>query len=113
MDDKDLEKLKKISDADADIRKIDEVLQDMSAFHKKANYVFENIDKKIEYKKYIVALKTAKGMHENLQFRELPFARKIKVFQMLREAITVYKAEIAIEEVSKIAKSTTGETNND
>ena len=113
MNNKDLENLKKLSDADEDIRQINEPLQDMSAFHKKANSVFEKIDKKIEYKKYIVALKTAKGMHGNLQFRELPFARKIKVFQMLREAITLYKAEITIDEVSNITKDTKGEAADD
>lgn len=113
MNDKDLENLKKLFDADDDIRQINELSQDMSAFHKKANSIFEKIDKKIEYKKYIVALKTAKGMHGNLQFRELTFAGKINVLQMLREAITLYKADMAIEEASNITKNTTGETKND
>lgn len=113
MDNNDLEKLKKISDANEDIEQINELLQNMSAFRKRANSLYEKIDKNIEYKKYIFTLKTAKGMHGNMQFSELPFVGKINVFQMLREAITLYKADIAIEEVSSIAKSTKGETHND
>ena len=38
---------------------------------------------------------------------------KIKVFQMLREAITAYKTELSIEELSDIKKSMTGEQEND
>ena len=112
MNNKDLENLKKLSDADEDIRQINELLQDMSAFRKRANSLFEKIDNNIEYKQYIVILKTAKKMNGNLPFKELKFAIKIQVFQMLREAITLYKADIAVDEVSNIAKNTTGETGN-
>ena len=113
MDNKDLEKLKKLADANNDIGKINDLLNDMSQFNRKANSLFENIDKNSDYKKYIIALKSAKGMNGNLQFKELPFIEKIRVFQMLREAITAYKTEVSIEELSHIKKSLTGEQEND
>ena len=47
MDIKDLEKLKKIADANDDIEKINELLQNMSEFRKKSNALFEKIDKKV------------------------------------------------------------------
>ena len=40
MDIKDLEKLKKIADANDDIEKINELLQNMSEFRKKSNALF-------------------------------------------------------------------------
>ena len=52
-------------------------------------------------------------MNGNLQFKELHFIEKIKVFQMLREAITAYKNELSLEELSDITKSITGEQKND
>lgn len=113
MDIKDIEKLKKIADANKDIDIINELLQDMSKFRKKANSLFEKIDKNIDYKKYIIALKSAKGMNGNLQFKDLHFMGQIKVFQMFREAITMYKNELSIEELSDISKSMTGEQEND
>lgn len=113
MDNKDLEKLKKLADANNDIGKINDLLNDMSQFNRKANSLFENIDKNSDYKKYIIVLKSAKGMNGNLQFKELPFIEKIRVFQMLREAITAYKIEVSIEELSHIKKSLTGEQEND
>ena len=109
MDIKDIEKLKKIADANHDIQKINDLLNDMSQFNKKANSVFDKIDKNSDYKKHIIALKSAKGMNGNLQFKELHFIEKIKVFQMLREAITAYKNELSLEELSDITKSITGE----
>ena len=60
MDIKDIEKLKKIADANHDIQKINDLLNDMSQFNKKANSVFDKIDKNSDYKKYIIALKSAK-----------------------------------------------------
>ena len=45
MDIKDIEKLKKIADANNDIQKINDLLNDMSQFNKKANSVFDKIDK--------------------------------------------------------------------
>lgn len=113
MDIKDIEKLKKIADANNDIQKINDLLNDMSQFNKKANSVFDKIDKNSDYKKHVIALKSAKGMDGNLQFKELHFIEKIKVFQMLREAITAYKTELSIEELSDIKKSMTGEQEND
>ena len=90
MEIKDLEKLKKIADANDDIEKINELLQNMSEFRKKS-----------------------KGMDGNLQFKELRLIGKIKVFQMFREAITTYKDKLSIEELSDIKKSITGEQEND
>ena len=113
MDIKDIEKMKKIADANNDIQKINDLLNDMSQFNKKANSVFDKIDKNSDYKKYVIALKLAKGRDGNLQFKELHFIEKIKVFQMLREAITAYKTELSIEELSDIKKNMTGEQEND
>ena len=47
MEIKDLEKLKKIADANDDIEKINELLQNMSEFRKKSNALFEKIDKNV------------------------------------------------------------------
>ena len=54
MDIKDIEKLKKIADANNDIQKINDLLNDMSQFNKKANSVFDKIDKNSDYKKYVM-----------------------------------------------------------
>ena len=113
MEIKDLEKLKKIADVNDDIEKINELLQNMSEFRKKSNALFEKIDKNVDYKMYINALKKSKGMDGNLQFKELRLIGKIKVFQMFREAITTYKDKLSIEELSDIKKSITGEQEND
>ena len=45
----DIEKAKKILDADDDIRKIEEILCDSTLFHRKADHLYDELSKKIDY----------------------------------------------------------------
>lgn len=84
---------KKIRDANSDISKINEVLADMSAFHHKADDLYNELSKNLDYSPYIVSAKIAKGMMGNILFRDLKYYQKRNVFTMIREAITAYVAK--------------------
>ena len=99
---------KKIRDANSDISKINEVLADMSAFHHKADDLYNELSKNLDYSPYIVSAKIAKGMMGNKSFKQLSHQDKRNVFVMMREAITAY---IAKELTDKIRGDENGERN--
>lgn len=95
---KEAEKIKKIADAKKDIDKINEVLSDTSlSFHKKANMVYEDIVKNIDYAPYIGAGKLGANMVGNIPFSQLDFNTKRKALRIIRTAITSYATVTATE----------------
>ena len=99
---------KKLKDANSDIDKINEILDDTSLFHHKADDLYNELSKNTDYEPYIFAAKTAKGMIGNIPFRDLKHYQKRNVFAMIREAITTY---IAKELTDKIRGDENGERN--
>ena len=99
---------KKLKDANSDIDKINEILDDTSLFHHKADDLYNELSKNTDYAPYIFAAKTAKGMIGNIPFRDLKHYQKRNVFAMIREAITTY---IAKELTDKIRGDENGERN--
>ena len=84
---------KKMKDAETDIKKITDILSDASAFHHKADDLYNELSKNTDYAPYIFAEKTAKGMLGNIPFRDLKHYQKRNVFVMIRDAITTYVAK--------------------
>ena len=85
-----IDKAKKIKDANDDIKKIDDILNDSTSFHHKADNLYEELVKNLDYSKYIMAAKIAKGMAGKIPFKQLPFLKKRNVFAMIRESISAY-----------------------
>ena len=85
-----IDKAKKIKDANDDIKKIDDILNDSTSFHHKADNLYEELVKNLDYSKYIMAAKIAKGMAGKIPFKQLPFLQKRNVFAMIRESISAY-----------------------
>lgn len=85
-----IDKAKKIKDANDDIKKIDDILNDSASFHHKADTLYEELVKNLDYSKYIMAAKIAKGMSGKIPFKQLPFLQKRNVFAMIRESISAY-----------------------
>ena len=85
-----VDKAKKIKDANDDIKKIDDILNDSTSFHHKADNLYEELVKNLDYSKYIMAAKIAKGMAGKIPFKQLPFLQKRNVFIMIRESISAY-----------------------
>ena len=63
-----IDKAKKIKDANDDIKKIDDILNDSTSFHHKADNLYEELVKNLDYSKYIMAAKIAKGMAGKIPF---------------------------------------------
>lgn len=99
---------KKMKEANSDIEKINEILDDTSLFHHKADDLYNELSKNFDYATYIFAAKSAKGMLGNIPFRDLKHYQKRNVFAMIREAITTY---IAKELTDKIRGDENGERN--
>ena len=85
-----IDKAKKTKDANDDIKKIDDILNDSTSFHHKADNLYEELVKNLDYSKYIMAAKIAKGMAGKIPFKQLPFLQKRNVFAMIRESISAY-----------------------
>lgn len=85
-----VDKAKKIKDANNDIKKIDDILNDATLFHHKANSLYEELAKNLDYSKYIMEAKIAKRMAGKLSFKQLNFLQKRNVFVMIRESISTY-----------------------
>lgn len=85
-----IDKAKKIKDANDDIKKIDDILNDSTSFHHKADSLYDELVKNLDYSKYIMAAKIAKGMAGKIPFKQLPFLQKRNVFVMIRESISAY-----------------------
>ena len=100
--------VKKMKDAKIDIGKINEILADASAFHHKADDLFDELNKNLDYSPYIISAKIEKGMMGNKSFKQLSHQDKRNVFVMIREAITTY---IAKELTDKIREEKNGERN--
>jgi len=88
-----IELAKKLTDANVDIKKIEKVLNDVSAFNYKADELYEELSKNTDYALYISLAKLAKKMNGNRQFRELNYFQKRKVLVMIKEAIKAYIAK--------------------
>ena len=100
--------VKKMNDAQSDINKINEILADVTYFRHKADDLFDELNKNLDYSPYIVSAKIAKGMMGNILFRDLKYYQKRNVFTMIREAITAY---VAKELTDKIRGDENGERN--
>lgn len=85
-----IDKVKKIKDANNDIKKIDDILNDANSFHHKADSLYDELVKNLDYSKYIMAAKIAKGMAGKIPFKQLPFLQKRNVLAMIRESISAY-----------------------
>ena len=85
-----IDKAKKIKDANDDIKKIDDILNDSTSFHHNADSLYDELVKNLDYSKYIMAAKIAKGMAGKIPFKQLPFLQKRNVFAMIRESISAY-----------------------
>ena len=84
---------KKMKDAESDIEKINDILADVTLFRRKADDLFEVLNKNLDYFPYIISAKIAKGMAGNKYFNQLSYQNKRTVFVMIREAITTYVAK--------------------
>lgn len=85
-----VDKSKKIKDANNDIEKIDDILNNATLFHHNANSLYEELIKNLDYSKYIMAKKVAKGMVGKIPFKQLSFLQKRNVFAMIRESISAF-----------------------
>ena len=85
-----VDKSKKIKDANNDIEKIDDILNNATLFHHNANSLYEELIKNLDYSKYIMAAKVAKGMVGKIPFKQLSFLQKRNVFAMIRESISAF-----------------------
>lgn len=85
-----VDKAKKIKDANNDIKKIDDILNNTILFRHDANFLYEELIKNPDYSKYIMAAKVAKGMGGKTPFIQLSFLQKRNVFVMIRESISAY-----------------------
>ena len=85
-----VDKSKKIKDANNDIEKIDDILNNATLFHHNANSLYEELIKNLDYSKYIMAAKVAKGMVGKIPFKQLSFLQKRNVFAMIRESISTF-----------------------
>lgn len=99
---------KKMKDANSDIDKINEILADVTYFHHKADDLFDELNKNLDYSPYIISAKIAKGMMGNKSFKQLSHQDKRNVFVMMREAITTY---VAKELTDKLRGDENGERN--
>ena len=91
----DIEKIKKLSDAQKDIDKINELLLYSShSFHKRANSLYEDIEKNSDYAPYIAIAKVGRKMTGNIPFSQLQFVLKRYVLIMIRDAIQLFKTEL-------------------
>ena len=106
MDEKDLEKLKKIIEAKKDIDKIDEVTRTTYNLQKYANSVYEKTYNKSDYAKFILNEKTKQGLDGNLSFYVLNIDVKKSVLKMVKLAIQKYLLSIANEELQKLKSNT-------
>ena len=88
----DIKKAKKILDANDDIGKIEERLHDSTLFHRKADHLYDELSKKIDYLPYIELGKTANRMNGDIPFKNLNYKYKLNVFRMIRNAILEYIA---------------------
>lgn len=100
--------VKKMKDANSDIGKINEILADVTYFRHKADDLFDELNKNLDYSPYIISAKIAKGMMGNKSFKQLSYQDKRNVFLMIREAITLY---IAKELTDEIREEKNGERN--
>lgn len=94
----DIEKIKKLADAQKDIDRINEVLSASShSFHKRANLLYEDIEKNSDYLPYIAIAKVGKRMTGNIPFSQLEFIPKRNALIMIRDAIKAYQVKTAAE----------------
>ena len=101
MKNKDYDVIKKIKEANDDIDKLNELLNNVSKFHKNANDLFEKINSKIDYIVYINALKIQNNMNGKVPFHALSYKDKILVFKMLIDAINNYKQYIIMKNIEE------------
>ena len=92
----DIEKIRKLADAQKDINKINELLFDSTnSFHKRANSLYEDIGKNSDYAPYIAMAKVGRKMTGNIPFSQLKFVLKRNALIMIKDAIQLFKAELA------------------
>ena len=85
-----IEKARKIKDAYDDIDKINEILHNSTLFHRRAEHLYEDLSKNIDYYPYIAASKKANKMDGNIPFKDLSYKYQLNVFLMIRDAISAY-----------------------
>ena len=92
-----IDKAKKIKDANDDIKKIDDILNDSTSFHHKADNLYEELVKNLDYSKYIMAAKIAKGMAGKIPFKQLPFLQNLPNTDMRLQCITLRYATLTVQ----------------
>lgn len=86
----DVEKAKKIDEANAFITKINEMLNDSFLLNHYADSLYEEVSKKIDYIPFINAAKNSARISGNIPFSNLPYRQKRSALRVIREAIKMY-----------------------
>lgn len=92
-----LEKLKKIAEANKDIQEGNEILENYN-FHiqKKADDYVNKCQQNIDYAQFIATNKALKGMFGNLSFHQLNPTQQRKVLKMIIDSIEQYLLSLSI-----------------
>lgn len=98
----DIKKAKKILDANDDIHKIEEILHDSTLFHRKADHLYDELSKKIDYLPYIELGKTANRMNGDIPFKNLNY-KYIELDESTFGAAQIHSYAIVIK--NKICKN--------
>ena len=94
-----IDKAKKIKDAEDTIRKIEDILSDSNLFRHQADSLYDKISRNMDYAPFIATAKVVSRMCGNIPFKQLPYIPKRKALVMIRDAIRTYvAAEIAKKE---------------
>ena len=98
---KDSKSIKDISDANNDLRKLEDILNDSTKFRQQSNAVYNEIISKIEYAPYILVARVG----NNLKYGNTPFEKvtnylaRRKIINMLRQAVQAYIVDTAKKEM--------------
>ena len=101
---KEIKTVKNLKDANDDLRKLDEILEDSHKFHQQSNTVYHRIVGNPEYSQYIaVARVTNKIKPGNTPFEKVSdYVLRRKIIGMLRQAVNAYIiAEVTKQEQKK------------
>ena len=92
---KQIKAVKNLKDANDDLRKLDEILQDSHKFRQQSNTVYRKIVGNPEYSKCIAAARVKNKIKPgNTSFENvLDFVLRRKIISMLRQAVIAYIAD--------------------
>lgn len=106
---KEIKTVKNLKDANDDLRKLDEILEDSHKFRQQSNTVYHRIVGNPEYSQYIaIARETNKIKPGNTSFEKVSdYVLRRKIISMLRQAVSAY----IIAEITKQEQNKTNEEN--